>query len=218
MRKVFISYSSKDKEIAGDLKRLFEEYEIITCFIAHDDIMPGSEWEREILTNLESSDFFMPLQTENLKASYWCQQEAGFALSKGIKVVPLKPDMGGIDPVGFYAKSQAHPIKIQSLRASVSAWMIKEGLAHGIMTEDIEKRMLLFERSGSWHEAGENAKALLELESEFNKSDVRRIVETTLKNPEILNSIAARGYLRGFFRKNEHFITRDELKSFFDIG
>ena len=74
MFKIFISYSQKDKEIAGDLKRYFEEYDQISCFIAHDDIAPGSQWEQEILDNLETSIFFSfkkaPLPFSAVKISF----------------------------------------------------------------------------------------------------------------------------------------------------
>ena len=55
--KIFISYSQEDKELAGDLKRSFEEYDSVKCFIAHDDITPGSEWEKKILSNLDPNSF-----------------------------------------------------------------------------------------------------------------------------------------------------------------
>ena len=74
--RIFISYSSKyNKEIAGILKKLFEEYDNIECFVAHDDIIHGSEWEKEIIKNLDSTNLFMPIQTKHLESSYWCQQE-----------------------------------------------------------------------------------------------------------------------------------------------
>lgn len=126
--KLFISYSTAgNASLAGDLKRHFEEYDMIKCFVAHDDISHGIEWEKEILANLDSSDFFMPIQTEHIKTFFWCQQEAGYALAKSIKIVPLIPDIDGTDPVGFYARFQGFKIKTQDLRSSVKWWLIKEG-------------------------------------------------------------------------------------------
>jgi hypothetical protein len=40
--KIFVSYSQEDKELARNLKRSFEEYDNIECFMAHDAIEPGS--------------------------------------------------------------------------------------------------------------------------------------------------------------------------------
>lgn len=214
MFKIFISYSQKNKEIAGDLKRYFEEYDQISCFIAHDDIAPGSQWEQEILDNLETSNFFMPLQTEHLIKSLYCQQEAGIALARKIKIVPLIPDVEGVDPVGFYSKYQGFKIKINDLRESVRLWLIKEGIIEAKDYEELEKRMMIFEMSGSFAEAGENARSLFELESQFTKAEVLRIIEATLKNNQILDSYAANGYLRPFFIKHASIISKKQMEEF----
>jgi hypothetical protein len=216
MLKIFISYSSKyNKEIAGNLKQFFEEYSDIECFVAHDDIIHGSEWEKEIIENLDSVDFFMPIQTINLEASYWCQQEAGYALAKGIKIIPLIPDVDGTDPVGFYAKFQGFKIKTNDLRSSVKWWLIKEGIIHEGKAEEIDKRIFLFSNSQSFAEAGETTRSLLEFESEFTDADVLKILDITLSNDQILSSFSARPSLRSLFRKHVNIIPKEKLEEFF---
>ncbi|GAH19914.1 unnamed protein product, partial [marine sediment metagenome] len=42
-----LSYSSKDKELAGQLKAELEGRGF-TAFLAHEDIKPTKEWESEI--------------------------------------------------------------------------------------------------------------------------------------------------------------------------
>lgn len=217
MLKIFISYSKYDKEIAGQLKKYFEECGKIECFVAHDDIHPGSSWEQEILKELESSDFLMPLQTENLEKSYWCQQEVGFALAKKMQIIPLIPNNNGSDPIGFYSKFQGLKIKLDDLRGSIKVWLINEGIISG-SSDELEKQMIIFERSGSFFEAGINTKSLLSLESEFTKSDIRRIVDATLKNTQILESWNARDNLKPFFLKNSKLISKEELEKFLNAG
>lgn len=117
---IFISYSKHDKHLAGAIKRGFEQNKEIKCFVAHDDIEPGSEWGKEILKNLRTSNFFMPIQTPKLVESYWCQQEAGICLELEIGIIPLIPDQGGVDPVGFYSKYQGFVIKTNDIPASVN--------------------------------------------------------------------------------------------------
>jgi hypothetical protein len=214
MLKIFLSYSTRDKVLAGDLKRCFEEYDIIECFIAHDDIIPGSTWEQEILANLESSNFFMPLQTESLKDSFWCQQEAGFAVAQKIKIIPLIPDVDGIDPIGFYSKYQGFRIRVSDLRGSVKRWLAKEGVIAREDVDEFEKRILLFEKSASFFEAGQNTRSLFELEEQFTKADIVQIVEITLKNNQILSSWDARRYLKPFFVKHAKIISKDQLEEF----
>ncbi|NQU74173.1 MAG: toll/interleukin-1 receptor domain-containing protein [Candidatus Omnitrophica bacterium] len=217
MLKIFLSYSKHDKKIAGQLKKYFEEHNIIQCFVAHDDIPPGSQSEQEMLKELESSDFFMPLQTINLEASYWCQQEAGFALARKIQIVPLIPDVDGSDPVGFYAKIQGAKIKLGDLRGSIKSWLISEGIITDT-SEELEKRMLIFEKSASFSEAGINTRSLFELKTKFTKVDIRKIVESTLNNGQILESWDAREYLRAFFIKQNKLISKEELERFLGAG
>ena len=213
--KIFISYSSKyNKQIAGDLKRFLEEYNDIECFVAHDDIIHGSQWEETIIENLNSADFFMPIQTEHLKTSYWCQQEAGYALAKQIKIIPLIPDIDGSDPVGFYAKYQGFKIKTHDLRSSVKWWLIKERIIQEGNTTEIEKRLMLFAASHSFAEAGENARLLCEFEGEFTNADILKIVDITLSNDQIINSFAARPLLRSLFTRHANIIPKEKLGEF----
>lgn len=211
--KIFISYSQEDKELAGNLKRSFEEYDNIVCFIAHDDIEPGSEWEKEILSNLASSNVFMPLQTENLKQSFWCQQEAGMAIAKKIKVVPLIPNHGGIDPIGFYARFQGFKIKTHDLRGSVKLWLINEGIiVRDDNHDEIEKRIIIFEASNSWAEAYTNIRSLMELEAKFSKADILRIAKIATENDQILSSFKAQPYIRKFFMNHASIIPKDQIE------
>jgi len=149
--KIFISYSKDDKRIAGELKKYFEHYENIECFIAHDDIKPGTKWEEDILSNLSDADYFLPLQTVNLIKSYWCQQEAGIAFNREIKIIPLIPDVDGIDPVGFYAKYQGFKIKVSDLSSSVKKFLIKENV---IVDEDFEENGKSKQKSDIWQKIG----------------------------------------------------------------
>jgi len=215
VHKIFISYSSRyNKEIAGDIKRYFEEYEGIECFVAHDDIIPGSKWEKEIIEKLNSADFFMPIQTEYLEASYWCQQEAGYAIAKEIKIVPLIPDTEGTEPVGFYAKFQGFKIKTNDLKNSVKLWLIKENIIQEDEVSEIDKRIFLFANSNSFEEAGKTTKSLFEFENKFKKADILKIVDVTLSNDQILDSHSARPQLRRLFIEHSKIIPIEKLEKF----
>lgn len=217
MLSIFISYSTQDKELAGNLKRSFEEYDVVNCFLAHDDIAPGSQWEQEILINLEKADFFIPLQTSHLKGSYWCQQEAGFALASKIKIVPFLPDVNGVDPVGFYSKFQGFKIKTSDIRESIKYWLIKEGIISKESHDELQKRILLFSTSASFAQAGEYTSSLFELEDSFRKIDILKIAQITLDNGQISYSWAARGYLTPFFVKNSDIIPQEQLEKYLAI-
>ena len=48
LNKIFISYSVKDKEIAGKVKDILSRFNI-SAFLAHQDIEVSEEWEKRIL-------------------------------------------------------------------------------------------------------------------------------------------------------------------------
>lgn len=211
----FISYASKyDKKVAGDFKKYLERHEGFNCFVAHDDIKPGTKWEDEVLENLLKADYFLPIQTNGLVESYWCQQEAGIAFNKGIKIIPLIPDTDGVDPVGFYAKYQGFRIKINDLNGSVKRFLIEEGLIESEDHEEIEKRIIIFEASNTWDEASKSVASLLELGDKFSKADILRIVDSTLSNNQIYGSFGAYSPLKRFFMKHAAIIPKDQIEQF----
>jgi len=103
--RLFISHVSKDKAIAHRLRDALRAYSI-AGFVAHDDIEPTTAWEREIERGLGTMDAMVAVLTAGFAKSHWCQQELGFALGRGTKVISFK---WGEDPVGFLSKDQALP-------------------------------------------------------------------------------------------------------------
>jgi hypothetical protein len=101
--RLFISHVSKDKAIAHRLREALGRYSI-AGFVAHDDIEPTTAWEREIERGLGTMDAMVAVLTDGFSKSHWCQQEVGFALGRGSKVISFK---WGEDPVGFLSKDQA---------------------------------------------------------------------------------------------------------------
>lgn len=103
--RLFISHVSKDKLIATRLKGALTQYKI-AGFLAHDDIRPTLAWQDEIERGLQTMDALIAVHTPGFKDSTWCQQEVGFALGRGTKVISF---MMGESPTGFIGKHQALP-------------------------------------------------------------------------------------------------------------
>lgn len=101
--KAFISHVAKDKNLATRIRDVFLEYNV-NCFVAHEDIKPSEEWQEEIRKALDTMDFFISLHTEGFSSSVWCQQEVGYAVSRGVKIIPIKFNE---NPSGFIGKIQA---------------------------------------------------------------------------------------------------------------
>lgn len=101
--RLFISHIAKDKDKATRLKACLKQYGI-SGFVAHEDIHPTLEWQREIERALYCMDAMVTIHTVGFSQSFWTQQEIGFAIGRGTKVISLRM---GEDPTGFISKQQA---------------------------------------------------------------------------------------------------------------
>ena len=101
--RVFISHISEFKNDAMTIK---EELGVFgfASFVAHNDIQPSEEWQKEIERALASMHLFIALLTEGFKKSNWTDQEVGFALARKVQVLPVDR---GLTPYGFIGRYQA---------------------------------------------------------------------------------------------------------------
>lgn len=105
--RMFISHITSKKKQASRLKAVLEDYGI-TSFVAHEDINPTKEWQKEIQRALNSMDCMSAMLYDGFHQSNWCEQEVGIALGRNITVLPLLPDS---DPYGFLGEYQGIKIK-----------------------------------------------------------------------------------------------------------
>ena len=113
--KIFISYSDKDKELAGKIKNELEKFKI-NVFLAHNNSIPvGSKWDVQIKNSIENCDIFLSLFTENFIESKWTCQEIGIAIGMKKSIISLKID---VDPTGFLKEEQALNFKICDIHKS----------------------------------------------------------------------------------------------------
>ena len=103
--RLFISHISSHKDKATRLRDCLVPYHV-SGFVAHQDIHPTSEWQLEIERALHSMDAFLAIHTKGFASSFWTQQEIGFAVARGVKIISFKMDE---DPTGFISKHQALP-------------------------------------------------------------------------------------------------------------
>lgn len=103
--RLFISHLSDYKESASNLKGSLQNYGI-DGFVAHEDITPSKEWEKEIEAALFSLDALCAIVVPGFGNSQWCDQEVGIALGRKKMVFSIKK---GKDPYGFFGKYQALP-------------------------------------------------------------------------------------------------------------
>lgn len=101
--RVFVSHASKHKEVVSDLKSCLHKFGM-SAFVAHEDIEPTREWQKEIRRALFSMDILIALLTDDFKNSQWTDQEIGVAVGRKIPIVSIR---NGKDPYGFIRDFQA---------------------------------------------------------------------------------------------------------------
>jgi hypothetical protein len=107
---VFISYSHKDRKLAGLIKSGLEAFGF-NVFLAHEDLTPSADWQDTILRKLKACHIFLAVLTKHFHLSSWTDQEVGAAVILRKCIVPLKV---GNDPYGFMGKFQAQRISSRS--------------------------------------------------------------------------------------------------------
>ena len=100
--KLFLSHLSSFKKTASLLQIALKSYGI-SGFVAHVDIEPTKEWLEEIEAGLSSMDALAAILMPGFKESSWTDQEVGFAVGRGVLIIPI---IRGLDPYGFISKYQ----------------------------------------------------------------------------------------------------------------
>ena len=134
MLRLFLSHVSVHKVEVSKLKSEFRKFGI-SSFVAHEDIEPNLEWQREIELALRSMHALVALLTPDFHDSKWTDQEVGFAIGKGALVIPVRL---GLDPYGFIGKLQGSPGKLDApdtLASGVVDLLLKSKRTAGTMRE-----------------------------------------------------------------------------------
>ena len=86
--KVFLSHSTRDKNLVIALARLLEKFGIEN-FVAEWYLSPGERLDKKVFDEIRASDCIVVLLTPNGMRSNWVQQEIGAALHAGKLVIPI---------------------------------------------------------------------------------------------------------------------------------
>ena len=86
---VFISYSSKDREIAEAACAALEA-KGVSVWIAPRDILPGGDWGASIVHAIADARIFVLVFSGHANASQQIKREVERAVNRGIPVVPVR--------------------------------------------------------------------------------------------------------------------------------
>lgn len=132
--RLFVSHRSGDKVRLAKLKAKLREYGV-DCFLAHEDIQETKAWRDMIKQGLQSCHAMVTVGSPGFKESIWCNQEIGWAMCRGVLVLPL---LAGEPPEGFHSDIQGPTI--DSTNPDESALKVVRSLL-----KDVRLRPLVFE-------------------------------------------------------------------------
>lgn len=206
--RVFVSYSTEDKVIAGQIKNSLHEFGL-EVFLAHEDISPSLEWQDVILQNLESIDIFVPLLSSNFIQSSWTDQESGYALAKDKYIIPISLD--DTNPYGFIGKYQT--LRIATSQVYSGCLLIVKTICSNVKFTEAMINLLIksFENSVSFDMAGIRSHLLSEAKK-ISKAQLDQIIKAAIENSQIRFSFKAREYLEILFNKHKQFVDKELLK------
>lgn len=182
---VFISYVTEDKQVAASLKYWIEDYGLMG-FLAHEDITPSEEWQDRILYALGKHDIFMPVITEQYPSSYWCNQEAGYAIAQNRLILPIKVDG---NPNGFLSKYQAAILREKDYQ-NLAEQIFSVVKTNEILGSRIKNSLIrAFESSASFDATRRRLKRLEDFQDvPYTEQDATRIAVASIENDQIHKS------------------------------
>lgn len=198
--KVFISHRDTEKVEAAGIKESLRSLGI-AAFVAHEDISPTEEWQKEILIALQSMDVLLAFICENFFKSVWTNQEVGFALGRHAPILPFKKE--GNNPQGFISIIQAKKYKSESFIDDFMTMVLNLRPCPKKLREDFWEAIIEhFTEAPSFAAAYTRFKPL-ERATDLEASQIQKIVDAFNTNGQIRECFDLNGYnMRGEKRNN----------------
>lgn len=184
---IFLSYATAQKRVAGELKSWFEGLAGIETFVAHDDMVGGSQFLEVILSGIKSADLFICILSDEYRASDFCDQELGIAFALNKKILPIKL---GLNPYGFIMGTHAFTpifnskIDTEHLFNDIIAPLLKEtdkDLKAKLLNALVSKLVV----SKSYDQSYKLISLLLNNAHELGRSQVDSILKANKINPNV---------------------------------
>ncbi len=106
-KRIFISHSSKDHEVASKICEALEENGL-KCWIAPRDIPYGTQWAGEISKAIENSSAFLFLSSGSSNASEQVSREIQLAIENNLTIIPIRLDSTQYSDANKYYLATIH--------------------------------------------------------------------------------------------------------------
>ena len=215
--RIFVSHSSKDKLIATTIKYYLETFFGLEVFVAHEDIIPTSNWPDKIQEELGSCDIFLALITPSFKTSDFADQESGYVLSLGKFIIPVAI---GETPYGFLDKIQALKFTVKNPKEEWEWITFSKSIIKAIQFKNFYKELTVGAKIKALRSSYSfsNTRIILGLlreEDSFNKAQVNAIIRAFLANNQVSEeSYSTPGFYKWIIRENSKKIQKELLKEF----
>jgi len=210
--KIFISYSHEDKVQVGKIKRQLEIEYGFDVFLAHEDIAPTHKWVDEIISELRACDVFIAFLTKYFNNSDWTDQEVGFALARGVTIIPLKV---GANPHGFIGQNQAltgYSKKVQSVCSEIIGILIESPKLREKLLNQLIK---VFGKSSTFKRAESTFDNIMKFEDHLTIQQKNEIVRLAGKNIQVCGSkYGARKRALNFIYKYKDDLNKEVVEFF----
>jgi hypothetical protein len=190
--RVFLSHKATVKVEVSRLKQSFARCGI-GAFVAHEDIEPTREWQREIERALFSMDALVALLTSDFHDSSWTDQEVGVAIGRGVPLIAVRL---GLDPYGLMGKGQG---------LGGCSWTDTDSIASttfDLLSKRLSDKSRLFEcalaaysESESFLDSGWKVKNLLARFDDLTPSQVERVLTAYRANGQNKHSFKGMDHL-----------------------
>lgn len=185
--RLFLGHLADHKREIGALRDALAVYGV-SAFVAHVDIEPTLEWQDQIELALRSMHAFAPLLTPRFETSKWTGQEIGFAVARGVPIIPVRL---GMDPYGFIAKQQALSGSLgdaDGLASGIVDVVINHRFTRGMMREALVAVLEAVPTA----RAAEAVSAKLGRFADFTSDQLARLAAAVRENPHLVETAEVR--------------------------
>jgi len=210
--KVFISYSNEDKQVASKIKAILADFDI-ESFMAHEDIFISEEWRNRILEELNQTDVFIPILSDNFKNSDWCSQESGIACSRNILIIPLCLDR--TKPFGFMSQRQGKQIDDDKIPLHYIMKPIADNFPKINILKTLMERLT---ECNSYRDCENAMEDIVPYFNKLNSHEINKIVDISIENNQIWPAnLCYQEYLPKFIEINHAKINPTKLNKLLEL-
>ncbi len=192
--RAFLSHTHDNRDFVGRVRESLPTFGI-SGFVAHADINPSKQWRAAIKEALATCHIFVAFMDDGFHESQWCDQEVGWALSRDIPILPVRPmdfDRSSTRKDGFLEEHQ--DVFLDDVSFINSAYWTAEQIFNSLVTHartrDVGVMALAeaFVHSGSFDQT-RRLWSLIERQPLIESPQLRRLEYAVQTNRQVYDAV-----------------------------